>query len=151
MALASRPRAGLCASVALALSTGGVTAQTRARDLGVPFDGAPGPYNAITDIAGVEVGHVTLIEGEGALRVGEGPIRTGVTVILPRGSASKDPVYAGWFSLNGNGEMTGTAWVEESGFLEGPIAITNTHIGKSINQGTSLISLCASDSGNLCK
>lgn len=93
----------------------------------MPFDGTPGVNNAITDVAGVEVGHVTLIEGEGALDVGKGPVRTGVTVILPRGKTSKDPVFAGWFSLNGNGEMTGTAWVEESGFLEGPIAITNTH------------------------
>ncbi len=98
----------------------------RARDLGVPFDGAPGPLNAITDIAGVEVGHVTLIAGEGKLVVGEGPVRTGVTAILPRGKDSADPVFAGWFSLNGNGEMTGTAWIEESGFLEGPIMLTNT-------------------------
>ena len=99
----------------------------RARDLGVPFDGAPGPLNAITDVAGVEVGTTTLIRGEGALKVGEGPVRTGVTVIAPRGTKNPDPVYAGWFSLNGNGEMTGTTWVEESGFLEGPVAITNTH------------------------
>lgn len=102
-------------------------ADARARDLGVPFDGTPGPLNAITDVAGVEVGSKTLIRGEGALKVGEGPVRTGVTVILPRGSKDADPVYAGWFSLNGNGEMTGTTWVEESGFLEGPVAITNTH------------------------
>ena len=100
---------------------------TRARDLGVPFDGTPGPLNAITDVAGVQVGATTIIRGEGALKLGEGPVRTGVTVILPRGSKNIDPVYAGWFSLNGNGEMTGTTWVEESGFLEGPIAITNTH------------------------
>jgi D-aminopeptidase len=99
----------------------------RARDLGVPFDGAPGALNAITDVPGVEVGATTLIRGEGALKVGEGPVRTGVTVILPRGKTSTDPAYAGWFSLNGNGEMTGTTWVEESGFLEGPVAITNTH------------------------
>jgi L-aminopeptidase/D-esterase-like protein len=99
----------------------------RARDLGVPFDGAPGLLNAITDVAGVEVGATTLIRGEGALKVGEGPVRTGVTVILPRGAKNADPVYAGWFSLNGNGEMTGTTWVEESGFLEGPVALTNTH------------------------
>ncbi len=98
----------------------------RARDLGIPFDGEPGPLNAITDVAGVEVGHVTLIEGEGALQVGRGPIRTGVTAILPRGS-EVIPVFAGWYSLNGNGEMTGTTWVEESGFLEGPVMITNTH------------------------
>jgi D-aminopeptidase len=99
----------------------------RARDLGVPFDGIPGQLNAITDVGGVEVGHVTLISGEGKLVVGKGPVRTGVTTIFPRGRASLDPVFAGWFSLNGNGEMTGTAWVEESGFLEGPITITNTH------------------------
>jgi L-aminopeptidase/D-esterase-like protein len=99
----------------------------RARDLGVPFDGTPGQLNAITDVAGVEVGSTTIIRGEGALKVGEGPVRTGVTVVLPRGARNTDPVYAGWFSLNGNGEMTGTTWVEESGFLEGPVAITNTH------------------------
>ena len=99
----------------------------RARDLGVPFVGSPGPNNAITDVAGVRVGHTTLISGEGELRVGEGPVRTGVTVILPRGNDPADPVFGGWFALNGNGEMTGTAWIEESGFLEGPIAITNTH------------------------
>ncbi len=99
----------------------------RARDLGVPFDGTPGPLNAITDVKGVEVGHTTLIAGEGKLIVGKGPVRTGVTAILPRGRESSDPVFAGWFSLNGNGEMTGTTWVEESGFLEGPVMITNTH------------------------
>ena len=100
----------------------------RARNLGIPFEGTPGKFNAITDVAGVEVGYTTLISGEGALKVGEGPVRTGVTAILPRGHGSlNDPVYAGFFSLNGNGEMTGTAWVEESGFLEGPIVITNTH------------------------
>lgn len=100
----------------------------RARDLGIPFEGTPGKLNAITDVPGVEVGYTTLIQGEGKLEVGKGPVRTGVTAILPRGHASlNDPVYAGFFSLNGNGEMTGTAWVEESGFLEGPIVITNTH------------------------
>jgi L-aminopeptidase/D-esterase-like protein len=100
----------------------------RARDLGVPFDGTPGPQNAITDVSGVLVGHTTLISGEGKLQVGKGPIRTGVTAVLPRGKSSmNDPVFAGWFSQNGNGEMTGTTWVEESGFLEGPVMITNTH------------------------
>jgi L-aminopeptidase/D-esterase-like protein len=100
----------------------------RARDLGIPFDGTPGPLNAITDVAGIEVGYTTLISGEGKLEVGKGPVRTGVTAILPRGHDSlNDPVYAGVFSLNGNGEMTGTAWIEESGFLEGPVVITNTH------------------------
>lgn len=91
----------------------------RARDLGIPFEGTPGPLNAITDVAGIEVGMSTLISGEA--------IRTGVTAILPRGKTSSDPVFAGWFSLNGNGEMTGTTWIEESGFLEGPVFITNTH------------------------
>jgi len=100
----------------------------RARDLGVPFDGTPGKLNSITDVPGVEVGYTTLISGEGKLEVGNGPVRTGVTAIIPRGHDSlNDPVYAGYFSLNGNGEMTGTAWVDESGFLEGPIVITNTH------------------------
>jgi L-aminopeptidase/D-esterase-like protein len=100
----------------------------RARDLGVPFEGAPGQFNAITDVAGVEVGYTTLISGQGKLVTGKGPVRTGVTAIIPRGHDSlNDPVYAGVFSLNGNGEMTGTAWIEESGFLEGPVVITNTH------------------------
>ena len=100
----------------------------RARDLRLPFEGTPGKFNAITDVPGVEVGYTTLISGEGKLEVGKGPVRTGVTAILPRGHASlNDPVYGGFFSLNGNGEMTGTAWMEESGFLEGPIIITNTY------------------------
>src|SRR5436190_8230809 len=99
----------------------------RARDLGVPFDGKPGALNAITDVKGVEVGHTTLISGEGTLKVGTGPVRTGVTAVVPRGRDSKDQVFAGWFTLNGNGEMTGTTWVEESGFLDGPVMITNTH------------------------
>ena len=100
----------------------------RARDLGVPFDGTPGPLNAITDVVGVTVGHTTLISGEGKLHVGKGPVRTGVTAVLPRGKDSMmNHVFAGWWSLNGNGEMTGTTWVEESGFLEGPVMITNTH------------------------
>ncbi len=99
----------------------------RARDLGVPFDGTPGKLNAITDVAGVAVGHKTLISGEGKLVVGQGPVRTGVTAVIPRASDFFDPVYAAWFSQNGNGEMTGTTWVEESGFLDGPVMITNTH------------------------
>ena len=103
-------------------------AKPRARDLGVPFDGVPGPFNAITDVSGVTVGHTTLISGKGKLQVGKGPVRTGVTAVLPRGKDSMtNPVFAGWWSLNGNGEMTGTTWVEESGFLEGPVMITNTH------------------------
>src|ERR1700756_3924820 len=100
----------------------------RARDLGVPFDGTPGPLNAITDVDGVLVGHTTLIAGSGKLVVGKGPVRTGVTAVLPRGFASMQRFsFAGWYSQNGNGEMTGTTWVEESGFLEGPVMITNTH------------------------
>lgn len=115
----------LCIAVSL-IPTDARAQQPRARDLGIPFDGDPGPLNAITDVAGVEVGHVTLIQGEGPLVVGEGPVRTGVTAILPRGKRFA-PVYAGWSALNGAGEMTGTTWIEESGFLEGPIMITNTH------------------------
>ncbi|MGA7382551.1 MAG: P1 family peptidase [Terriglobales bacterium] len=99
----------------------------RARDLGVPFDGTPGPLNAITDVKGVEVGHTTLISGEGALKVGVGPVRTGVTAILPRGKDSNDAVFGGWFTENGAGEMTGTTWLEDSGFLDGPVMITSTH------------------------
>jgi L-aminopeptidase/D-esterase-like protein len=99
----------------------------RARDLGVPFDGNPGPNNAITDVRGVEVGHTTLISGNGKLKVGEGPVRTGVTAIHPRGKDANDSVFGAWFTLNGNGEMTGTTWLEDSGFLNGPIMITNTH------------------------
>ena len=98
----------------------------RARDLGVPLQGKSGRYNAITDVERVTVGHTTIIEGDGQLIVGRGPVRTGVTAILPRGKID-DPVFAGWTCLNGNGEMTGTTWVEESGFLSGPIMITNTH------------------------
>jgi D-aminopeptidase len=118
------------ASAALILAVAvAASAQTkpRARDLGVPFDGTPGPNNAITDVKGVEVGHTTLISGAGKLEVGKGPIRTGVTAIHPRGKASNDAVFAAWFTLNGNGEMTGTTWVDDSGFLDGPVMITNTH------------------------
>ncbi|MGH7713119.1 MAG: P1 family peptidase [Gemmatimonadaceae bacterium] len=117
-------------SLGLLAAVSGLHAQTakpRARDLGIPIGGAPGPLDAITDVAGVEVGHTTLISGEGRLTIGKGPVRTGVTVIHPRGKTSSDPVFSAWFTLNGNGEMTGTTWVQESGFLEGPIGITNTH------------------------
>ncbi len=116
-------------TVGFALATAPAAAdRPRARDLGIPFDGAPGPLNAITDVAGVTVGHTTIISGDGPLKVGVGPVRTGVTAILPRGRDTIDqPSFAGWFALNGNGEMTGTTWVEESGFLEGPIMLTNTH------------------------
>jgi L-aminopeptidase/D-esterase-like protein len=100
--------------------------EPRARDLGVPFDGTPGPFNAITDVSGVEVGFKTLIAGEGKLVVGKGPVRTGVTAIFPRGKLSMKSVFAGYFAGNGNGDMTGTHWVEESGVLETAILITNT-------------------------
>ena len=120
------PRSILIFLVAVATAA---TAQTksRARDLGVPFDGTPGPFNAITDVKGVEVGHTTLISGSGKLKVGEGPVRTGVTAVLPRGKNFQHAVFGGWFTLNGNGEMTGTTWLEDSGFLDGPVMLTNTH------------------------
>ena len=98
----------------------------RARDLGVPFEGTSGALNAITDVTGVEVGHTTLISGSGKRAVGAGPVRTGVTAVWPRGKVSPEPVFAAWFSLNGDGEMTGTTWVQDSGLLEGPVMITNT-------------------------
>jgi L-aminopeptidase/D-esterase-like protein len=106
-----------------------VLAQTtpRARDLGVPFEGTPGPLNAITDVRGVEVGFVTLNVGEGKLTPGRGPVRTGVTAVLPQGKSFRGRVFAAWHTLNGNGEMTGTTWLEESGSLGTPILITNTH------------------------
>jgi D-aminopeptidase len=127
----------LAAACLLAAGSGRAADKPRARQLGVPFDGTPGPLDAITDVSGVAVGHATIVRGEGALKVGEGPIRTGVTAILPRGRASlNDPVFAGWFALNGAGEMTGTTWVEESGFLEGPVMITNTHSVGAVHEGT---------------
>ncbi|HEY0019722.1 MAG TPA: P1 family peptidase [Longimicrobium sp.] len=101
--------------------------RARARDLGIQLPGTPGPLNAITDVAGLQVGHTTLIQGDGRLVRGQGPVRTGVTAILPRGHAGPDSVFAAWFTLNGNGEMTGTTWIQESGVLEGPVLITNTH------------------------
>jgi len=112
----------------LAMSAAAQSApKPRARDLGIPFDGTPGAFNAITDVAGVEVGHVTLISGSGKLEAGKGPVRTGLTSIFPRGKDSNRRVFAAWFTLNGNGEMTGTTWVKESGLLGTPILITNTH------------------------
>jgi D-aminopeptidase len=132
----------LAASLALVAQT-----TPRARDLGVPFEGTPGLLNSITDVKGVEVGYRTLISGQGRLEVGKGPVRTGVTAVFPRGKGSVDPVFAGWFTENGNGEMTGTTWVEESGFLYGPAMITNTHsvgvvrdavIAWQLKHGTSL-------------
>jgi len=110
-----------------AYSLSGQTAKPRARDLGIPFNGIPGKFNAITDVMGVEVGHKTLIEGDGKLVVGKGPVRTGVTAIFPKGKNSLERVFAAWYTLNGNGEMTGTTWLEESGCLGSPILITNTH------------------------
>jgi len=105
--------------------SGAAQSKPRARDLEIPFDGTPGEWNAITDVAGVTVGQVTLISGEGKLQIGVGPVRTGLTAIFPRGREA-EPVFAAWHSLNGCGEMTGTIWVEESGLLDGPVMITNT-------------------------
>src|SRR6187455_2097538 len=102
-------------------------ARPRGRDLGIPFPGQTGPMNAITDVAGIAVGHVTLIEGEGRIVPGKGPIRTGVTAILPRPRGNWDPVFAATYNQNGNGDMTGINWIKESGFLEGPILLTGTH------------------------
>src|SRR5437764_3302044 len=118
----------LTALLAVAV-TSRASAQSKPRenDLKLPIGGTPGALDAITDVSGVEVGQTTLISGSGALVVGQGPVRTGVTVIHPRGKDNADPVMGAWFTLNGNGEMTGTTWLQESGFLEGPIAITNTH------------------------
>jgi D-aminopeptidase len=113
-------------SVSMLLTMPASAQKPRARDLGVPFEGTAGPLNAITDVAGVEVGHRTLIRGSGTNVIGEGPVRTGVTAIFPRGTDAPDPVFAAWFSLNGDGEMTGTTWVQDSGILEGPVMITNT-------------------------
>lgn len=115
--------------IVTAIATLPLSAQTRSRgrDLGIPFPGQPGPNNAITDVPGIAVGHVTLIEGEGKLIPGKGPIRTGVTAILTRPRGNWDPVFAATFNLNGNGDMTGINWIKESGFLEGPILLTGTH------------------------
>ena len=117
------------AAIASAQAAPGATSKPRARELGISalIGGTPGPHDAITDVPGVEVGHTTLVEGSGRTIVGRGPVRTGVTVVHPRGRTGNDPVFGAWFTLNGNGEMTGTTWIEESGLLEGPIAITNTN------------------------
>jgi L-aminopeptidase/D-esterase-like protein len=117
----------LAVMLIISVSSYSQSSKPRARDLGIPFDGTPGKYNAITDVAGVEVGYKTLIEGSGKLIVGKGPVRTGVTAIFPKGKGSLDRVFAAWFTLNGNGEMTGTTWVDESGGLGSPVLITNTH------------------------
>lgn len=117
----------IVALAALLAAAGAQAQQPRARDLDVPFEGTPGPLNAITDVAGVEVGHTTIVRGSGRLSVGQGPVRTGVTAILPRGRASTRPVFGAWFTLNAAGEMTGTTWLEERGLIDGPVMITNTH------------------------
>jgi L-aminopeptidase/D-esterase-like protein len=115
-------------ATAIVVSTGSAQGPPgRAQDLGIPLEGVPGPLNAITDVPGVAVGHTTLIRGAGRLRVGFGPVRTGVTAVFPRGTGDLSPVFAGWFSLNGNGEMTGTAWIDDYGLLLYPITITNTN------------------------
>ncbi|HUP89851.1 MAG TPA: P1 family peptidase, partial [Longimicrobiales bacterium] len=117
----------LTLTLTLPLTLNAFQQQPDARALGVPLQGTPGKYNAITDVAGVEVGHTTLISGSGRLVPGKGPVRTGVTAILPRGKQGPDSAFAAWFTLNGNGEMTGTTWIKEGGILETPILITNTH------------------------
>jgi D-aminopeptidase len=122
-ALVAAALAARAPSTALAQSA----SHPRERDLALPIAGTPGRLDAITDVAGVEVGFTTLIDGEGPRVIGKGPVRTGVTVVFPRGKDNLDPVFANWYSYNGNGEMTGTTWVTEGGFLEGPIGITNTH------------------------
>lgn len=116
----------LCLLLVLITTTAASAQKPRARNLGIPFEGKPGGNNAITDVPGVEVGYSTIISGQGKNILGKGPVRTGVTAILPRGRTN-NPVYASWYSLNGNGEMTGTTWITESGFLETPIMITNTN------------------------
>jgi D-aminopeptidase len=125
----ARAAAGLLLIAAVSNAQTASTPRQRARELALSavIGGTPGTLDGITDVAGVEVGHTTLISGSGRLEVGQGPVRTGVTVVHPRGKTSNDPVFAAWFTLNGNGEMTGTTWIRESGFLEGPIGITNTH------------------------
>ena len=125
-AVSIRLALGLLLVAALAITSAAQT-RPRGRDLGIPFPGQTGPMNAITDVAGIAVGHVTLIEGEGRIVPGKGPIRTGVTAILPRPRGNWDPVFAATYNQNGNGDMTGTNWIKESGFLEGPILLTGTH------------------------
>jgi L-aminopeptidase/D-esterase-like protein len=122
----------LSAALLAALALGSLPAAAqagpeRARDIGIPLEGTAGRLDAITDVPGVTVGHLTIVRGSGKLVVGKGPVRTGVTAIFPRGKSDIDPVFAGWFSLNGNGEMTGTAWIDDYGLLAYPITITNTN------------------------
>ncbi|HEY8783684.1 MAG TPA: P1 family peptidase [Mucilaginibacter sp.] len=119
-------KASLPIAIILSIQSMAYAQKPRARDIGILFEGVPGKYNAITDVKGVEVGFSTIIEGSGKNIIGKGPARTGVTAIFPRGQSSV-PVYANWYTLNGNGEMTGTTWITESGFLETPILITNTN------------------------
>src|SRR5271169_3296298 len=118
-------KATLTMTILLTIQSMALAKKPRARDIGIPFDGTPGKYNAITDVKGVEVGFTTLIKGNGRLQKGIGPVRTGVTAIFPAGK-KYTPVFANWYTLNGNGDMTGTHWITESGFLETPILITNT-------------------------
>ncbi len=132
----SRACIAALALLALTAHLAHAQAKPRARELGIPQAGTPGPLNAITDVAGVEVGTVTLIRGGGKIEIGKGPIRTGVTAILPRGKNSGTPVFGAWFTLNGNGEMTGTTWLEESGWLGGPVMITNTLSVGAVHHGT---------------
>jgi len=113
--------------VAIVSAASAQAKKPRARDLKIPFEGTPGKFNAITDVPGIEVGHKTIIQGSGKLEVGKGPARTGVTAIFPLGKSSMERVFASWFTLNGNGEMTGTTWIDESGCLGSPVLITNTH------------------------
>jgi D-aminopeptidase len=117
----------LYASVLILMAVSSFAQKPRARDIGIPFEGTPGKYNAITDVAGVEVGYSTIISGSGKNIIGKGPVRTGVTAIFPNGKVNHHPVFANWYTLNGNGEMTGTTWITESGFLETPVMITNTN------------------------
>ena len=119
-------KTALTITLLLSITAAAHAQKLRARDIGIPFEGDPGKYNAITDVKGVQVGFSTIIEGQGKNVIGKGPARTGVTAIFPRGQSSV-PAYANWYTLNGNGEMTGTTWITESGFLETPILITNTN------------------------
>jgi D-aminopeptidase len=124
---ARRVLGALLSAVLTLVSGAAAQAAERARDIGIPLEGTAGPLDAITDVPGVTVGHVTIVRGSGKLVVGKGPVRTGVTAVFPRGKENLDPVFAGWFSLNGNGEMTGTAWIDDYGLLVYPITITNTN------------------------
>ena len=121
-----RSRVALLGLVFLFANSFLLAQKPRARDLGVPFEGTPGPLNAITDVKGVEVGHSTIIKGEGKLVRGQGPARTGVTAVWPRSKSLKQQAFAAWFTQNGNGEMTGTTWIKDSGFMMGPVMLTNT-------------------------